>query len=124
MHTSTFWTLVERIELVPLLSAWDTLADVLTLDWSYLRGIVPPSELFEFLELPWWNPYIDTNTLENICHRTPYAQLVGEIFDLRSEAYRTWKPRHWLCMTCLQTFMRDNIETFCRSQGYPEQVDQ
>ncbi|KAG8214318.1 hypothetical protein J3R82DRAFT_9275 [Butyriboletus roseoflavus] len=124
MRTSTLWNLVVRIKLVPLLWPWNIWADVLTLDWSYLRGIVPPSELFEFLELPWWNSYIDANTLEKICHSTPYAQLIGEIFIHRSKTYRTWRPGHWLCMTCLQTFMRDNTEAFCRSRGYPEQVDQ
>ncbi|KAH0826233.1 hypothetical protein J3R83DRAFT_5691 [Lanmaoa asiatica] len=93
-------------------------------NWGYLRGIVPPSEFFEFLELPWWNSYIDADTLEKICHSTPYSHLIDEVFALRSKAYKNWKPGHWLCMTCLQTFMRDNIEAFCRYRQYPQQADQ
>ncbi|KAF8125152.1 hypothetical protein EV363DRAFT_1351737 [Boletus edulis] len=90
-------------------------------NWSYLRGVVPPSEFLNFVELPWWNSYTDAELLGDICRSTPYSQLIGEVFLLRSKAYRTWKPGCWLCTTCLQTFMRDNIEAFCRSREYPEQ---
>ncbi|KAF8443298.1 hypothetical protein L210DRAFT_3535426 [Boletus edulis BED1] len=90
-------------------------------NWSYLRGVVPPSEFFKFVELPWWNSYTDADVLGDICRSTPYSQLIGEVFLLRSKAYRTWKPGYWLCTTCLQTFMRDNIDAFCRSREYPEQ---
>ena len=98
--------------------------DMLISDWSYLRGTVPPSEFFKFLQLPWWNSYTDADTLGEICRSTPYPQLIGGIFLLRSRAYKSWKPGHWLCTACLQTFLRDNIEAFCRCRGYPEQVDQ
>ncbi|KAF8443279.1 hypothetical protein L210DRAFT_3535404 [Boletus edulis BED1] len=90
-------------------------------NWSYLRGVVPPSEFLNFVELPWWNSYTDADVLGDICHSTSYSQLIGEVFLLRSKAYRTWKPGYWLCTPCLQTFMRDNIEAFCRSREYPEQ---
>ena len=80
---------------------------------------MPPSEFFELLELPWWNAYIDTDGLEKICQSTPYSQLIGDVFVLRSKAYTSWESGHWLCTSCLQTFLRDNIEAFCR--GHPEQ---
>ncbi|KAF9222924.1 hypothetical protein BS17DRAFT_162512 [Gyrodon lividus] len=93
-------------------------------NWSYLRGIFSPSKFFEYLELPWWNTYMDADSLEKVCRSVPYPQLIREVFALRSEAYESWKPEHWLCVTCFQIFIRDNIEAWCHSRGYPEQVHQ
>ncbi|KAF9240240.1 hypothetical protein BU15DRAFT_74155 [Melanogaster broomeanus] len=89
-------------------------------NWSYLRGILPPSRIYDLIELPWWNTYMDAHSLENICRSVPYPQFIRELFALQS----TYKPGRWLCTDCLKTFIGDNIEEWCGSQGYPERVEQ
>jgi len=89
-------------------------------NWSFLRGIVSPSKFFEFLDIDWWYSGIEPDILADICQNTPYSEIVGQVFDVRVPKYRSWKPEHWLCMGCLQKFLRVNMEEFYRHRQYPQ----
>ncbi|KAH7885549.1 hypothetical protein F5I97DRAFT_1410341 [Phlebopus sp. FC_14] len=86
-------------------------------NWAYLRGILPPSKLFDLLDIPWWNSFTDADSLEKLCRSVSYAQLVEEVFALRSKHYKRWRSEAWLCTDCLCTFLRDNIEPWCHSRN-------
>lgn len=80
-------------------------------DWSFLRGVVPPSDFVNFFDIPWWRSHeADPDTLEKVFRNTPYSSIVNGVFCLRSETYADWKPGHWLCTPCFRVFMRDNVD--------------
>lgn len=86
-----------------------------TLDWSYLRGIFPPSQFSNLLGIDWGED-VDPDLVVKVCRKTPYDLLVGEAFNM-PDCEDSWRCSHWLCTPCLQDYLYDNIEQVFEDRG-------
>lgn len=75
-------------------------------NWSFLRGIFPPSQLYDILDLGWEE--LAPDLVERVCRDTSYSLLVGEAFNMPA-CEDSWRCGHWICTACLKEYLRDNI---------------
>jgi len=76
-------------------------------NWSFLRGIFPPSQLYNILHLG--REGINRGLVEEVCRNTSYSDLVGEAFNMPARWEGSSRRGHWLCTACLEKYLRDNI---------------
>jgi len=89
-------------------------------NWDFFRGVIPPSELPNFVEIGCWDDeaFTEPEVLESVCRDTTYSELMSIHFDTRIRDYKSWKPGHWLCIERLQELLRDNMEELFRYASY------
>ncbi|KAH7885296.1 hypothetical protein F5I97DRAFT_1884339 [Phlebopus sp. FC_14] len=80
-------------------------------NWEYLKGVINPGEMHRTLKgnLPQSVDFVEKANFINIWRLDRYSELVGEVFEQKTDAYSGWEKEDLICIACLREFLRDHL---------------
>ncbi|KIJ65671.1 hypothetical protein HYDPIDRAFT_39589 [Hydnomerulius pinastri MD-312] len=77
--------------------------------WNFLRGIIPPSEIFDKLKGYLAEHQTYHHEFTSAWEGGTYSELIGQVFGYKTQPYGGWEKEDLLCTTCLVKFLHDHL---------------